>query len=236
MHLDDGRGPLHPSPRRPNPRTPTLLILAQPRLVRLSKHTLPAEVQHMPNNDKNKSNRVHPVNMKMEDLNTNSHTPKVSSQKRNIEERGRGKTEHERSERVEERENEGVPGEVTPNFRVPDRGGELSTVEDPSLNTIDEHSPESQLSNNLIHGLLRHQEFLQDIGETVEGGTEEREQVALHSVGGGKRVVTGQVVGAEENSHAAQTDDYAGVLGKVVAHLEEDEGDKYDDYDGPEVD
>lgn len=190
----------------------------------------------MSNNDENKSNRVHPVNMKMEDLDSNSHTPKISSQERDVEERGRGKTEHERGERVKDTENEGIPSEVTPNLRVPNRGGKLSAVEDPSLNTIDEHSPEGQLSNNLIHGLLRHQEFLQDIGETVEGGTEECEQVALHSVGGGECVVTGQMVGAEENAHAAQADDYAGVLGDVVAHFEEDEGDDYDDDDSPEVD
>jgi len=54
-------------------------------------------------------------------------------------------------------------------------------------------------------------------------------------VGGRQGNGASDAVGAEEDAHAADAEEDAGVLGDVVADFEEDEGDDDDDDYGPEV-
>ena len=52
----------------------------------------------------------------------------------------------------------------------------------------------------------------------------------------GPAVGAGDVVGGQEDAHAADADEDAGDLSGVVAHVEDGEGDDDDEDDGEEVD
>lgn len=172
----------------------------------------------------------------MEHLDSNRHAPKTPCQQTDIEKRGRGKTEQNRGERVEEREDEGVAGEVAADFGRPGRGGEGGAVEDGGLHADDEHAPEGELTDNFVHGTFGDEEFFEDVGEAVAGGTEQGEEVTLELIGARECIRAGQVIAAEQDAHAADAEQDAGVLRPVIPHFEEDERDGDNDDDGPEVD
>ena len=103
------------------------------------------------------------------------------------------------------------------------------------MSPVNEHGPERQLPHNLIQGPLRHQKFFKAVAQAVEGCAEEREEVALDLVRGREGVVPCDFVGAEEDAYAADGEEDAEDLRPVVAHAQEEEGDYYYDYYGPEV-
>lgn len=87
---------------------PPMLIKSQPRLQRLRKHRLANKVYNLTDNNQDKRNRIHPMDMQMEHLDTNRHAPKRAREQRNVEERRGTQAEQHGCERVEEREDERV--------------------------------------------------------------------------------------------------------------------------------
>lgn len=105
------------------------------------------------------------------------------------------------------------------------------------MRAVDDHAPPADLADDFVQRPLADEELLGDVAEAVEGGAGEREQVALQLAAGGDvaAVDAGDVVRAEEDAHAADAGEDAQDLGPVVADPEDEEGDRYDDDDGPEV-
>lgn len=104
------------------------------------------------------------------------------------------------------------------------------------MRAVDEHAPEGELADDFVEGLFGDEEFFKDVGEAVEGGAQEGEEVAFDLVGGAELVVACDLVGAEDYAYAADAEKDADDLGPVVAYFEEQEGDDDYDYNGPEVD
>ena len=73
-----------------------LLIFAQPRLQRLTHQTLSQEVDDLTDDDENKSDRVHPVNVQSKHLDTDRYTPEASGKQGNVEESSGAETEENR--------------------------------------------------------------------------------------------------------------------------------------------
>lgn len=176
------------------------------------------------------------MDAQMEDLDPDGDAPEISRQKRDVEEGCGAHTEHDGRKGIEKGENQGVACEVAADFAVPDCAAERGTVENPSLGAVYEHGPEGELAYDLVEGSFRDKEFFKDVGEAVKGSAEEGEQVAFDLISGGEGVVAREVVGAEEDAHAANADEDSGDLSVVVAHAEEEERYNYDDDYGPEVD
>lgn len=178
------------------------------------------------------------MDMVMEDTQSNDHTPKVSSQQTNVEESRRRKTEDNRGERVEDEEDERVSDFVPDDLAIPSRLRERFAVKDRGLNAVDDGAPESELADHFVHGTLGDSEFFEDVVQTVECGTCQREQVTLELIAGRNvaAVAAGDVVGCEQEAHTGDTDEDTSNLSPVVSHLEEDERDCDNDDNGPEVD
>ena len=106
------------------------------------------------------------------------------------------------------------------------------------MGAVDQHPPKPQLAHDLIQRALRDQVFLGDIAHTVERRPQQRKQVSLELVptAYAPAIGAGDVIGGEQDAHAADADEYAEDLGWVVADVEEEEGDCDDEDDGPEVD
>jgi len=104
------------------------------------------------------------------------------------------------------------------------------------LRPVDQHTPEGELPDYFVHGPLRDEELFEAVAETVEAGSEEGEEVAFQLVRGRVIVLAGNVVGGEEDAHAADAEEDTGVLRDVVAHVKENERDDNNNDDGPEVD
>ncbi|KAB8801894.1 hypothetical protein FH972_026715 [Carpinus fangiana] len=213
-----------------------LLVLAQPRLLRLTHHALRHKVHHQSNNNQDKGDGVHPVHREVEDLNADDDAPEVGSQQANVEKGRACQAEHEGRQRVKERQDERVAGEVAADLGGPDGGAEGVTVKDGGDDTHDGRRPEGELADDLVEGPLRDQKLLKHVGQAVEGGAGEGEEVALELVAAVADAGAVEVVGAQQDAHAADADDDAGVLGDAVAHAEHEEGDDDDDDNGPEVD
>lgn len=168
--LDNSLRPLDPLLRRTHTCMASFLILAQPWLQRLTDHTLSQKVDHLSNNNEDKGDGVHPVNVQSEDLDANRHTPEASCEKGDVEKCSGAETEQDRCKGVEEGKDECVSGEVASNLGVPSRTAEGGAVEDTRLRTVDEHAPESKLANNLIQRPFGNQPLFKYVGQTVESG------------------------------------------------------------------
>lgn len=224
--------------RSPNPQHTLLLIFAQPRLFRFSQHSLAKEIHKMADHDEHKRDRVQEMNPISKNLQANNHAPEVASQQTDIEEGGRSKPVQNRHERIKQRQDERIASQIAAHLPIPHRRPEASTIKNPRLRPIDDHSPPTNLPDHLIQRPLTHQELLCHVAQTIEGRARQREQIAFELLARGDvpAVDTGEVVGGEEDAHAADADDDAEELGPVVADLQEEEGDGDDDDDGPEVD
>ena len=110
-------------------------------------------------------------------------------------------------------------------------------VEYTGLCTVDDRGPEAQLADNLIQRPAGDEPLLINITQSIKCSTQQREQISLELVAGGDvpAVGAGDVVGREQQAHAADADEDAEHLGPVIADLEEGEGEGDDDDDGPEV-
>ena len=236
MRLNNRIRILQLPPRRAESIITALLILAKPRLPRLSQHAFCSVVDEMPAHDQHKCHGIHPMNVQMEHLYSHNHTPKVSRQETDIEE-GRGShAEDHRRGGVEPRKNERIPNQVASNFTIP--GGDLEgvSVEDGGLDAVDEHTPEGELADDFVHGALADEELFEDVREAVACRTHQRKEVAFDGIDGLAAVRACDVVGSYQHTQSAAADQDAGVLGDVVADLEENERDDDHDRDGPEVD
>ena len=190
----------------------------------------------MPNNNQHERNGIHPVNMQPKDLNPDRHAPEIARQQRDIEKGSRREAEQQRGERVEDEEHERVADDVADDLAVPGSAAEGRAVEDPGLRPVDQHAPEGELPDYFVHGPLGDEELFEAVAEAVEAGSEEGEEVTFQLVRGRVIVLAGDVVGGEEDAHAADTEEDAGVLREVVAHVEEDERNDDNNDNGPEVD
>ncbi|KAI1921824.1 hypothetical protein LOZ12_005183 [Ophidiomyces ophidiicola] len=202
---------------------------------------LPAQVVNtLSDDDQNKGNGIHPVDGVFEDLDADHNAPEITGEKTDVEKRGGRQAKENGGERVEDEQAEGVAGEIAADLAVPDGVLEGAAVEDGGLHAHDDGGVEAELAEHLVQGPLADKVLLGDVGEAVEGGAEQGEQVALELVaaglGGAATAGAGEVVGAEQHAHAADADDDAQVLGPVVADAQEEEGERDDDDDGPEVD
>lgn len=227
---------LDPPPRGADARHAIALLLAQPGLDLLRQRSLPQKVNDLAHENEHKGNGIHPVDAQVEDLDANGDAPEVARQQGDVEEGGRGEAEEHGGERVEEEQHERVARQVAADVCVPHGGAEAVAVEDARLRAVDQHAPEAELAHHLVQRALRHQKLLAHVGDAVQRGAQQREQVALERVERRGGPAGGQVVGPEEDAHAADAEQDADDLQPVVAHLEEEEGDDDHDDNGPEVD
>ena len=176
----------------------------------------------------------------VEDLDANHDPPEIPREQRNVEKGRRGEAEDHGRAGVEDQQAERVPDHVAADLAVvPRRCPVAVPIEDAAHRPVDDGAPEPQLAHDLVQRPLAHEELLRDVAHAVECGADEREEVALELVAARDAAEAGplgDVVGTEEDAHAADADEDADDLGGVVAHVEEDEGDEDDHYDGPEVD
>lgn len=229
---------IDPPPGREESRDALLLVATQPGLARLAQDAAAEIIDKVADDDEHKRDRVHPVDVQVQRLDPDDHAPEVARQQGDVHERGRRQAEDEGRGRVEEGQAEGVADEVPGNLAVPVGGLEGGAVEDGGLDAVDHHAPEGELADDLVDGALADEVLLDDVGEAVESGGEQGEQVALDLAAAGivAAVGAGDVVGGDEDAHAADADEDAEDLGVVVADVQQEEGDDDDDDDGPEVD
>lgn len=229
---------LRPPPRRANPIDTAFLILAQPRLARLAQDALAHEIYDQATDDADESDGIHPMDVQAEDAHADDDAPEVAREQADVEEGGRREPEHERRQRVEEREAQRVADQIPADATVPDRDAERVAVEDARLRAVDQHAPEAELADDFVQGPLADEEFLGDVAHAIEGGADEGEEVTFELVAARDGAVicgAGDVVAGQQDAHAADADQDAGDLRGVVAHVQEEEGEHDDEDDGPEV-
>ena len=232
--------PLDPPPRSPQSIHASLLILAQPRLQRLPQDAPAQEINDQPANDAHKRNRVHPVNVFVEDLDANDDTPEIARQQTDVEECRRSEPEHDRSAGIEDEEAERVSGQIAAHFAVvPDRFSVARSIEDARHGPVDEHAPKSQLAHDLVERSLADQEFLRYVTHAVKSSAHQCEEIAFELVASCDAAEAGtlsDVIAAEEDANTADTDEDTDDLSGMVTDMEEDRGDEDDHDDGPKVD
>src|SRR4051812_21361663 len=87
-------------------------------------------------------------------------TPEVARKKRNIEKRCAGQTVKNRNQCIKQGQDERIASEVSSHLGIPCRSPEAVPVKYASLSAIDDHAPETYLSNDFIQRPLAHKEFL----------------------------------------------------------------------------
>jgi hypothetical protein len=227
---------LQSPPSRSHSVNTTILILAQPRLLRVTPMIVNDEINKQANHDQTKRDRIQPVNLEMKYLNTDHGTPKVAREQTNVEKGSAAHAEHKRRDRVEDKEQQVKADDVTYDSSRPRGVLETLSVEDTSLSTVDEHAPERKHTYHLVHGTFANKELLQDVGEAIEGGAEKCEEVTFELVLGRELVCARDVVRYHEQADPTDTGKDSNYLRELVVDVEEDEGYDDDDYDGPKVD
>ena len=157
----------------------------------------------MTNHDERERDRIHPVNMKVEDPNAYQYAPEVAGQEGDIEKCGRGESEQDGSQGIEERERECITDYIVSHRTRPCGITDGMPVEDGRLGPIDEHAPEAKLTDDLVQRPLRHQELLGQIRETIEGGAEQSEEIASNLVVGRSNVAARDTITGQQQSHSA---------------------------------
>lgn len=171
-----------------------------------------------------------------EDVDADDGAPEVAGEQGDVEEGGGGDAQDEGDNGVEEGQGEGVADDV-----ADDGAGELGglqavAVEDGGLDAVDEDAEEAEEGEDLVGGAAADEPLLEGVGEAVEGGAEEGEEVALDEVNAGPAVGALDVIARQQDAGAADADEDADDLEDLVAHAQQQEGDDDDDDDGPEVD
>ena len=193
-------------------------------------------VDELTEQDEAEGDRVHPVDRQPEDVDADDDAPEVGRQQRDVEEGRRREPQQHRHERVEERQAERVPDQVADHGPGPARVADRVAVEDGRLRAVDQHGPEPELAHHLVQRFLRHQELLRQVRQAVEGGAQQREEIAPHRVLGLAAVAAGDVVAAEQDAHAPDAHQDPHNLRPVIPHPQHDEREDHDDDNGPEVD
>lgn len=219
-------------------RNTPFLILPQPRLPRLAQDPSAQVIDQLADDDKHKGDGVHPMDVVMEDLDTDDHAPEVHGKHGDIEECRRRQAEEKRSQAVEKGQAQCVPDKVAADLAVPVSVAEGVMVEDAGLGAVDDHAEEGHLAEDFVDGAGADKVFFCGVGEAVEGCADQGEHVAFDLVAAGYVAVAGagDLVGGDQDTHAADAREDADDLGDVVADFEEEEGYHDDDGDGPEVD
>lgn len=83
------------------------------------------------------------MDVQVEDLDANNDAPEIAGKQADIEEGGRGNSEHEGGKGVKEGDADGVADYVTTYFTVPDGSAEGAAVKDASLRAVDQHAPKA---------------------------------------------------------------------------------------------
>lgn len=200
-------------------RYTTFLILTQPRFARFAQDPTAEEIDQLTDDDKHEGDRIHEVDGIMEDLDADDDAPEVHGQHGNVEESSGRQPEEERSHAVEEGQAKGVSGEITTDFAVPGGGPERSTVENAGLGTVDDHAPERHLAQHFVDGCCADKVLFSGVGETVESCAQEGEQVPFQLVAAANiaAVGAGDMVGCDQDAHAADTDQNTQNLRDVIA-------------------
>ncbi len=179
------------------------------------------------------------MNAQVENLDTDAYTPEVSCQETDVEESSAGQPEHDRCQRVEQRKDQCVTGQVSANFTVPCSCSELVLVEDASLSAIPNHTPEAQLTDDFVKRPLGNEEFLDNVADTIASSTNEGEQIALDLVSLADTIARGcssDVITTNQDANASDADQDANNLRDVIPDPEKDEGYDNNNDDGEEVD
>ena len=172
----------------------------------------------------------------VEHVDADDGAPEVARQQADVEERRAAHAEDQRRDAVEDEEREVEAGDVPADGGRPRGVAERGPVEDGRLGAVDDDAPEREHGDHLVRGALGHEELLQRVGEAVEGGAKQAEEVALELVLGGEVVGVRDLVRREEDAHAGDAGQDAADGGHAVAHVQREERDDDDDNDGPEVD
>ena len=217
-------------------RDAVLLGVAEPGLLGVAKHAASEEVDELADNDEDEGDGVEEVDLVAEDADADDGAPEIARQERDVEEGGRGDAQDEGHDGVEEGEGERVPHDVPD-----DRAREVARlegvpVEDGGLDAVDEDAEETEHGEDLVGRALADEPLLEGVGQTVEGGAEQREQVTFDEVDAGPAVAALNVITREQDARAADTDEDADDLEDLVAHAQQQEGDDDDDDNGPEID
>lgn len=107
------------------------------------------------------------------------------------------------------------------------------------MRAADHHPPKAHLPHDFIQRTLADQKFLGHVAHAVERGPEQSKQIAFELVSPRHGAIVGgagDVVAAEQDAHAANADQDADDLGRVVANVQEEERNQNDEDNGPEVD
>jgi len=214
----------------------TLLVVTEPWLLRITPSIINNEINKQAQHDENKCNRVQPMYRFMEDLNSDNGAPKIARQQRNVHEGCAAHAEDERRNRVEDEQEDIEADYVSDDSARPRRIAKVGAIEDTGLGAVDDHSPERQHANDLVHGPLADEELLQDVAKAVEGGAQQREQVALQLVLRRELVRAREVVRHHQQADARHAREDAHDLRHLVPHVQEQERDHHHDHDRPEVD
>lgn len=147
------------------------------------------------------------MDLEAEDVDADDDTPEVCGEKGDVEDGGAAHAEDDGGESVEEGKTQGVAYEPAGNVRVPSGVLEGLAVEDGGLDAVDDHTEHANVGQDVVHGSLGDEPFLEDVAGSVEGGAEESEKVSLDGVFGVSAVGAGDVVGGEEDAHASAADE-----------------------------
>lgn len=108
-------------------------------------------------------------------------------------------------------------------------------VENCCCDAVDDDPKESKHTEDFVHGALGDKPFLEHVGDTVESGASESEEVPFEHCWRASAVGASEVVRNEEETHTTTADENADNLSPLVANAEDEEGDDYNADDGPEV-
>ncbi|KAI7973821.1 hypothetical protein EIK77_001020 [Talaromyces pinophilus] len=210
------------------------LVLTQPRLEGFTKFALANKVHKQTSNNHDESNRIQKMNRVVENLDTNNQTPEVHGQQGNVEECGRRDTQQDGRECVEDEEDNSVTSDITTNLSIPDSAVERATVKDGALHTVDQHTPETHLANDLVHGTLGDHVLFKQVAKGVDGAGQQSEKITFQLICG--RVIGAtEVVGSNQETHSTAGNKHTKVLSNVVSDFQEGEGNNDNDNDSPET-
>lgn len=148
------------------------------------------------------------MNNQLKHLHPNHDPPEITREETNVEKRRRRQPEQDRCQGIEDEQAQRVARQIAAHIPVPRSARKRRAVEDGRLHAHDDRCVQPQLAQHFVHGPFADEVFFRDVGEAVEGGAGEREEVAFYLVGAGLGVVggAGDVVGAEQDAHAADAD------------------------------
>lgn len=212
-----------------------LLVITQPRLLRITEHATGNKIHELTNDDKNKGNRVQEVDLVTKDPNTDDDTPEVGSQQRNVEESRTSHTEHDGHEDVEDVQAKSVTDDPADNLTVPGCVIERVSVKDGSLDTVDTHTKQAQERQDVVQVSPGHEPLLEYIGSTVESGTKQSKQITLDHIKAAAAIGTADVITGNENTHTTTADHNTNDLKDSVPNLEQEERNDNNADNSPKV-